>query len=259
MVNGAWLIFRYPHSASNRNSEAFNPSGFRFVAPNGSCPTLVHREITSSNATVDFQADRIVRKQALILRRMAVPMRESYNPRMKNFINNPAPDFCLPDISANQHQLSDYRGRWLLLVFHRQLGCLPCRHHVTQLSLHQQRLKEQNIDVAIVTFDEDFMAKAYVQQTALPWPLLIDQQHGIYEAYRMGRASWWSIYRPRSIWNYLKLIFKGNRLHQPGSDYRQLGGDVLIDPEGIIRLYHPSESPHDRPQIESLFNAVAAG
>lgn len=111
--------------------------------------------------------------------------------------------------------------------------------------------------MAVVTFDADFMAKAYVEQTQLPWPLLIDSDHSVYEAYGLLRASWWSIYGPASILEYLKLIvLKGRRVEKPGSDYRQLGGDVLIDPEGIVRFHYVSETPHDRPNIAEML-AVA--
>jgi peroxiredoxin len=30
--------------------------------------------------------------------------------------------FALPDADGTIHRLSDYRGRWLLMVFHRHLG-----------------------------------------------------------------------------------------------------------------------------------------
>jgi peroxiredoxin len=37
----------------------------------------------------------------------------------KVFINSPAPDFELTDISGKPVRLSDYRGRNVLLVFNR--------------------------------------------------------------------------------------------------------------------------------------------
>jgi len=37
-------------------------------------------------------------------------------------IGHAAPDFALPDASGALHRLADWRGRWLLLVFHRHLG-----------------------------------------------------------------------------------------------------------------------------------------
>ncbi len=33
----------------------------------------------------------------------------------------PASDFHLPDTEGCEHRLADYRGSWLLLVFHRHL------------------------------------------------------------------------------------------------------------------------------------------
>lgn len=117
----------------------------------------------------------------------------------------------------------------------------------------QDRLTNLGIEVAVITFDADFMARAYVEQTDLPWPLLIDGDRRLYRAYNMERANWWSIYGPASIWNYMKLIFgRGRKIEEPGSDLRQLGGDVLIDPTGLVRFHHVSESPHDRPSVESI-------
>ena len=34
----------------------------------------------------------------------------------------PAIPFSLPDSTGQTHRLEDYRGQWLLLVFHRHLG-----------------------------------------------------------------------------------------------------------------------------------------
>ena len=41
---------------------------------------------------------------------------------MSQFTEKPALPFELTDIDGNKHQLVDYRGRWLLLVFHRHLS-----------------------------------------------------------------------------------------------------------------------------------------
>ena len=97
---------------------------------------------------------------------------------------------------------------------------------------------------------------AYVREAKLPWPLLLDQRRELYRTYQMDRANWWAIYGPASIWHYLVLIFRGRRLHRPGSDWRQLGGDVLIDPSGIVRLQFVSSTPHDRPSTAELLSIV---
>jgi len=41
---------------------------------------------------------------------------------MTERLNTKAVDFALADTHGDTHTLSDHRGRWLLLVFHRHLG-----------------------------------------------------------------------------------------------------------------------------------------
>ena len=35
---------------------------------------------------------------------------------------SPSPPFALPDAAGEMHTLEEFRGHWLLLVFHRHLG-----------------------------------------------------------------------------------------------------------------------------------------
>lgn len=92
--------------------------------------------------------------------------------------------------------------------------------------------------------------------TDLQWPLIFDTQRLLYKAYGFERGSWWSILSPKSIWSYLKLIFAGQRVGESGSDLRQLGGEVLIDPQGNVRLQHASSGPHDRSSIDQICDIV---
>jgi hypothetical protein len=41
---------------------------------------------------------------------------------MRNLSGQPATPFSLPDSSGQIHTLEEYRGSWLLMVFHRHLG-----------------------------------------------------------------------------------------------------------------------------------------
>jgi len=41
---------------------------------------------------------------------------------MNNLTGKPAFSFNLPDTNGATHQLADYRGSWLLMMFHRHLG-----------------------------------------------------------------------------------------------------------------------------------------
>jgi peroxiredoxin len=41
---------------------------------------------------------------------------------MSDLTGKPAPPFRLGDIDGRIHLLEEYRGNWLLMVFHRHLG-----------------------------------------------------------------------------------------------------------------------------------------
>ena len=120
----------------------------------------------------------------------------------------------------------------------------------------EDQLKERNIQVKVVTFDDAAMARAYIADTHLTWPLLLDQKLSLYSAYGMVRGSWWSIYGPKSVWKYISLMVRGQKPGTPGKDWRQLGGDVLVDPNRIVQLHHISEGPHDRPSVDALLEVV---
>ena len=117
-------------------------------------------------------------------------------------------------------------------------------------------LHELGVQVAIVTFEGDRFARAYVSDTNLEWPVLIDSDRTLYGAYGMGRGRLWQIYSPATIASYLKLMIRGRRPRVATGDTYQLGGDVLIDPEGIIRILHVSEDPADRPEVEDILRVV---
>jgi hypothetical protein len=124
------------------------------------------------------------------------------------------------------------------------------------LRQHEQQLTDAGVQVCVVTFDAGPLAMAYVRETQLKWPLLVDHERTLYKAYGMQRGSWWNVAGPASIRVYLKLIGRGRRLKRPGSDVRQLGGDVLIDPDGIVRIHHVGSGPADRPDVSELMQSV---
>ena len=117
-------------------------------------------------------------------------------------------------------------------------------------------LESLGAEVLVVTFESDSVARKYVAETNLPWPLVIDTERSLYQAYGMASAHSRDLYGPRVVWLYLKLIFRGGRVRLPTGDTRQLGGDVIVDPQGIVRFHHVAEGPAGRPAIESLLAVI---
>lgn len=127
---------------------------------------------------------------------------------------------------------------------------------MSQLRQHEQELQSLGIDVAVVTFQSSPIAENYVRETKLDWPILIDETLKLYSAYGMHRGRVWDVWGPATIAVYSKLMFKGRMPRKPAGDVHQLGGDILIDPQGIVHLHHIGTGPADRPTIESLLQIV---
>ena len=110
--------------------------------------------------------------------------------------------------------------------------------------------------IAVVTFENDFFARSYAEETSLAWPLLFDDTREAYRNYGMLSASFWDIWGPKTWWAYLKEIVKGEKLRKSEGDIFQRGGDVLIDPDGIVVLHHIGVGPADRPAVETILEKV---
>jgi hypothetical protein len=130
---------------------------------------------------------------------------------------------------------------------------------VSQLRQRVDELARLGVDVMVVSFEAGPMVQAYARTTGLPFPIVVDGERELYRAYGMLHGRVRDLYGPASVLVYLKLMSRGRRLRLPTGDTAQLGGDVLIDPRGIVRLHHVGSGPADRPAIEAVLDVVRSG
>jgi hypothetical protein len=125
-----------------------------------------------------------------------------------------------------------------------------------QLQQHEAELERRDVKVVVVTFEAGFLARAYIEDTGFGWPLLIDSTREVYKAYDMLEATFWDIWGPHTWWAYLKELTRGRFPKRSEGDISQRGGDVLIDPGGIVRFHHVGQGPGDRPSVKSILKAL---
>jgi alkyl hydroperoxide reductase subunit AhpC len=118
---------------------------------------------------------------------------------------------------------------------------------------------ERNVKIVIITFENNFLARSYIEETSLSWPLLVDEKREVYRDYGMLSASFWDIWGPKTWWVYLREILKGQKLRKSESDIFQRGGDLLIDPVGIVRMHHIGTGPAGRPAVEMILRIIDSG
>ena len=121
---------------------------------------------------------------------------------------------------------------------------------------HEDELDTLDLRPVVVTFQASPLAEAYVLETNLEWPIVSDESLTLYSAYGMHHGRIWDVWGPATIWVYLRLMMRGKWPHAPAGNVHQLGGDVLIDPQGIVRLHHVGSGPADRPSVQSIFDVI---
>lgn len=54
------------------------------------------------------------------------------------------------------------------------------------------------------------------------------------------------------------LAQRGEFHDSHGDDTSQLGGDFIVDKNGVLRLVYPSHNPADRPPVDELLKVLAS-
>lgn len=122
----------------------------------------------------------------------------------------------------------------------------------------ERELDALAVRVLVVTFEPPSAARAYVAETKTRWPVLSDASRSLYRAYGMGRARWRHLLGPSAMLAYARELARGHLPRWPAGDPMQQGGDVLIDPGGIVRLAHVGAGPGHRPPVERLIEVCRA-
>jgi len=84
----------------------------------------------------------------------------------------------------------------------------------------------------------------------------LDQEKKLYHYFGMFSASFLDIWGPRTWYAYARALLRGQRLQSSAGDIHQRGGNVLIDPAGIVRLHHVGSGPGDRPDIKPILDLI---
>ena len=126
---------------------------------------------------------------------------------------------------------------------------------MTQLCQHADELRRLDVHVLLVTFSTAGYGRVWLQQVCLAFLLLIDRERDAYVRYGLKRSlrQSWNL---RTWWLYLRLLLSGRKWRGIQGDSAQLGGDFVIDVEGVVRLAHPSNDPTDRPAVEDLLTTI---
>ncbi|MBI2332027.1 MAG: redoxin domain-containing protein [Chloroflexi bacterium] len=121
----------------------------------------------------------------------------------------------------------------------------------------QEEFAKLNTRVFIISFGTLPALQQWMNEVCGTFTVLLDRDRAVYKAYGLERSRL-RAYHPRVVWIYIKRWFqRGEFYDSHGDDTSQLGGDFIVNKNGILRLVHPSHDPTDRPSMDELIDVIA--
>jgi hypothetical protein len=127
---------------------------------------------------------------------------------------------------------------------------------LSQLRQQEKRLSANDVEVVVVTFEAEEQVLNYQRETGLHWPVAVDGSRALYDYFGMTEAGFFDLWNFATLRIYLLEMLKGNWLKRSQGDVRQRGGDVLIDPQGMVRLHHVCKGPADRLPADNVSKLI---
>ena len=152
-------------------------------------------------------------------------------------INAPAPGFIADayhDDKKVKISLSDYRGKWVILVFYPADFTFICPTELGDLADKYEEFKRLEVEILSVSTDTHFVHKAWHDNSPtiakIKFPMVADPTAKVCKAY-------------------------GTYIPEEGLSLR---GTFVIDPDGILKAYEIHDNSIGRSSIELLRKVKAA-
>ncbi len=136
-------------------------------------------------------------------------------------VGDKAPIFSLPDQNGNEHSLSDYIGRWVLLYFYPKDMTPGCTKEACMLRDAFPRFEQLHAHVFGISGDTVESHRKFADAYSLPFSILADPEKRTLNAY--------------GVWGEKKMMGKTYMGTKRTS--------FLVDPEGIIRKVYENVKP----------------
>lgn len=112
-----------------------------------------------------------------------------------------APDFTLPDQYGKQRQLSEWRGKWVVLYFYPKDDTPGCTEEACTFRDDLEQLSALEAQVVGISIDTSDSHKKFAEKYHLPFPLLADAKGEVAANY--GALSNWLVIKLAKRYTFL--------------------------------------------------------
>lgn len=143
----------------------------------------------------------------------------------------------------------------LALVFVRSLSGWIAREALARIAGVFARFDEAGVRVAAVTRCDLELARDFVPREHVLFPVIVDADGGWFDAFGVGRDRGLAgtLLRPQLLPNLVAAVGRGRGKPDGGAD--QLGAEVLVGADGVVRHARYARSALELPDVEGLWAA----
>ena len=176
-------------------------------------------------------------------------------------------DLVLNDYEGHPVRLGDlWSERPAVLVFVRHFGCVFCRELAVDIHRHRHGFADADVELAVIGHGTPEHAREFRRLQNVDLKLLVDPDRKVYELAGAKVATLGELIGPRQILRGLRATIV-SRLKQGSiavhqgkiiGHAAQLGGVLVIAPDGSLRYAHLSEESGDNPPAREVLAAARA-
>jgi peroxiredoxin len=176
-------------------------------------------------------------------------------------------DVVLDDYGGHPVRLGDlWSERPAVLVFVRHFGCVFCRQMAVEIHRARHKFEEADVQLAVIGHGTPAHARDFRRLQNVDLPLLVDPDRRVYELAGAKVATLPELIGPRQIMRALRATIV-SRLRQGSiavhqgkiiGHAAQLGGVLVIAPDGSVRYAYLSEESGDNPPASEVLAAARA-
>jgi len=96
----------------------------------------------------------------------------TWQPAFQSVYGQPAPDFTLKDLSGNDHKLSNYLGKQVMVVFWAT-WCPPCKLEVPNIKQIRNEIGPDKLAILAISNEKEDVVKAFATQQGLNYTVLL--------------------------------------------------------------------------------------
>lgn len=178
---------------------------------------------------------------------------------MKFVKSDAAPAFEAVDAKGNIWKIPQaLKGKRLVLVFLRHLGCPLCMRRIDQLKKDYGKFGKAGAELMVVVESTGPRVAKYSTKKSIPYPLVGNKDKSLYDLFGVARGGLMSFLAPKVLRESAKAALKGYFHGKFEGDELQKPAEFIISPDGVIEWTHYGKDISDASSNQTLLDELKA-